>query len=71
MPALVDVVNTFFSEEFPDPDRQPITTKEVQSIYREDATIWSLYLDFRKVDRALHRLVRANYPYVLPEKVQR
>jgi hypothetical protein len=71
VPELVEGVNAFFSAEFPDPDRQPITTEEVQGYYREDATIWRLYLGFRKLDRALHQLVGANYPYVLPEKVQR
>lgn len=71
VPELVEEVNAFFSEEFPNPDRQPITTKEVQGYYREDALIWRLYLGFRKVDRALHRMVGKDYPYVLPEKVQR
>jgi hypothetical protein len=71
VPELVEEVNAFFVAEFPDPDRQPITTKEVQSYYREDAMIWRLYLGFRKVDRTLHRMVGADYPYVLPEKVRR
>lgn len=71
VPDLVDQVNTFFVEEAPDEDHEPITLSEVEKYYREDAMIWKLYLAFRKVDRTLHGLLKRSYPYVLPEKIQR
>jgi len=49
----------------------PITLAEVQAYYREDATIWRLYLGARRLDRALHRLSRQPYPHILPGKIKR
>ncbi len=49
----------------------PITVKEVESYYREDAMIWRLYLAFRKTDRFLKNFLKLNYPYILPEKIER
>ena len=50
----------------------PITEKEVRSYYREDALIWILYLNMRKVDRFLRtRILRKGYPYILPGKIKR
>ena len=43
----------------------------MRAYYREDAWIWRLYLAFKKVDRALHRLLGKDYPYILPEKIAR
>ena len=49
-----------------------ITEAEVRSYYQEDAFIWSFYLSARKVDRFLRtRVLRQEYPYILPEKIQR
>ena len=46
--------------------------QEVRSYYREDALIWSLYLSMRKVDRFIRRrILRQEYPYILPEKIKR
>ncbi len=67
----VEVVNNFFAVNWTHGDISPITTKEVQSYYREDAWIWRLYLAFRKIDRGLHQLRGRYYPYVLPGKTQR
>jgi hypothetical protein len=51
---------------------QPITEQEVRSYYREDAFIWRFYLSARKVDRFLRTgLLRQEYPYILPGKIQR
>jgi len=71
IPDLIDEVNSLLSSEHSEGEYEPITIKEVRSYYREDAMIWRFYLAFRKVDRTLHRLLRREYPYVLPEKVQR
>jgi hypothetical protein len=51
---------------------EPVTEAELRAYYREDAQIWRLYLAARKVDRFLRtRVLRREYPYVLPVKVQR
>lgn len=71
IPDLVNTINGFFSAEIGEDEFEPITVKEVQAYYREDAWIWRIYLAFRKLDRSLHRLLGRDYPYVLPEKIKR
>ena len=72
IPALVETVNAFFAEEAADHGVRPVTEKDVASYYREDALIWSLYLSLRKLDRFLRtRLLRREYPYILPGKIKR
>lgn len=72
VPAAVQAVNTFLATQAREFDIAPITEKEVRDYYREDAFIWSLYLSMRKVDRFLRtRLLRSEYPYILPEKIMR
>jgi hypothetical protein len=72
IPDLVELVNEFCACEVAHLGVQPITEKEVRSYYREDALIWSLYLSMRKVDRFLRtRLLRQQYPYILPGRIKR
>jgi hypothetical protein len=72
VPDLVTLVNEVFRQEAPHLSVPPIGEKEVRAYYREDAQIWSLYLSARKVDRFLRtRILRREYPYILPEKIQR
>jgi len=71
IPDLIDTANDLLSTEGSESEFTPITIQEIRSYYREDATIWRLYLSFRKVDRALHKFLDRDYPYVLPEKIQR
>jgi hypothetical protein len=71
VPDLVDAINGSFSSDVRDSGFEPITVAEVRSYYREDAWIWRLYLAFRKVDRALHRLLGRHYAYILPETIKR
>jgi len=72
VPDVLDVTNGFFTDEAADLGIQPITEKEVRSYYREDALIWTLYLSMRRLDRTIHtRLLRREYPYVLPGKIKR
>jgi len=71
IPDVVRTVNEFFSEAS-ELGVKPIDEQEVRSYYREDALIWSLYLSMRKVDRFIRtRLLRGEYPYILPEKIVR
>lgn len=72
IPDAVKVVNETFTRDVAHLDVPPISEKEVQAYYREDAFIWSFYLAARKVDRFLcTKLLRREYPYILPEKIKR
>lgn len=72
VPDLIDEANSFFTAEASDLGVAPITQKEVQSYYREDAFIWRYYQAARRIDRFLHRkLLHKPYPYILPEIRQR
>jgi len=72
IPSLLEKANRFFEEEVPELDTAPITQKEVRSYYREDALIWSLYLNLRKLDRFIHsNILRKPYVYILPGKIKR
>ncbi|MCD6486251.1 MAG: hypothetical protein J7K35_02840 [Syntrophobacterales bacterium] len=72
IPSLIDRVNRFFEEEAQKLGTIPITQKEVLSYYREDALIWSLYLNLRKLDRFIHsKILRKPYVYILPGKIKR
>jgi hypothetical protein len=72
VPGVLEVVNGFFSSEGASLGIQRIEAKEVQSYYREDALIWTLYLAFRRIDRTLRtRVLRRGYPYILPGRIKR
>ncbi len=72
IPDVVATINDFFAGEAADLGIQPIDEQEVRSYYKEDALIWTLYLSMRKVDRFIRkRLLRQEYPYILPEKIKR
>jgi len=72
IPPVIDTVNEFVAREAAGWGMQPIAEQEVRSYYREDAFIWSFYLSARKVDRFLRtRLLRRDYPYILPGPVKR
>ncbi len=67
IPAVVDIVNRNISEAF-----EPLTEKEVSSYYREDKVIWSVFLNFRRLDRWLKNHFTANgYDFILPGKIKR
>jgi len=71
IPALVSAANRFFAEQVSEMAIEPITEKEVDDYYREDAFIWRLYLGLRRLDRWLHQAVGKHYPYILPGKIER
>lgn len=72
IPQLVEEANRFFAGEATDLGVETIGVKDVSSYYREDALIWSLYLNLRRLDRFLRtRLLRRNYPYILPGRIKR
>lgn len=50
----------------------PITSGEVAAYYKEDKMIWRVFLSFRRLDKWIKtRLLRQNYPYILPGKIRR
>lgn len=72
IPDAIRAANDFFADEAADLSVAPLTEKEVREYYQEDALIWSLYFSMRKIDRFLRtRLLRGEYPYILPEKIER
>ncbi len=71
IPALIEIVNKFFAKELSEANIQPLTAKEIEDYYREDAFIWRIYLAFRKIDRGLQGVLGKDYPYILPENVER
>jgi hypothetical protein len=72
IPQVLEVVNGFFEREAANLGIQPVAQKEIDSYYREDALIWTLYLSFRRIDRFLRtKILRRDYPYILPGKIKR
>ena len=72
IPRVLELVNDLFENEAAGLEVEPIAQKEIESYYREDALIWTLYLSFRRIDRFLRtRILRRDYPYILPGKIQR
>jgi len=71
IPNLLISANDYLEETGQTDAFKPITGAEVASYYKEDARIWSLYLNARRIDRQLYRLLGRPYPYVLPGHVDR
>jgi len=72
IPMLIETANRFFAGEEAQSGIARVTQKEIVSYYREDATIWRVYLAFRKIDRYLHlKILGKPYVYILPEKIKR
>lgn len=71
IPVLIEMVNKFFAEELSEANIKPLAAKEIEDYYSEDAFIWRIYLAFRKIDRGLHGALGKDYPYILPERVER
>jgi hypothetical protein len=72
IPDVVGVVNEFFANEAAELDIELVTEKEIRSYYREDAMIWRLYLSMRRLDRLIRtKVLRREYPYILPGKIKR
>ncbi len=52
-------------------DLRPIDRAEVDAYYKQDAATLELFLRVRRGDRAVRRLFRRDYDFILPGKVQR
>lgn len=72
IPDLIVTANDFLAGEAVDLGIQLIDEKEVRSYYKEDALIWRLYLNMRRLDRFIYtKILRREYPYILPGKIDR
>jgi hypothetical protein len=72
IPELLAAANDFFAHKAAALNLAQVTAAEVNAYYREDARIWSLYLSGRYLDRFIRRRVlRREYPYLLPGRVRR
>jgi len=72
IPMLIETANSFFASEEAQSGIAPLTEKEIVSYYKEDATIWRVYLAFRKIDRFLHlKILQKPYVYILPGRIKR
>ena len=67
IPKLVEIASRYFEER----GIVPVTYEEVKKYYDSDASIWSLYLNARKIHRFFNRMVGRRYEYFLPEKIER
>ena len=72
VPSLVWEVNRFFKEETPEFHIKEISEKEVEAYYKQDKLIWRVFLALRRLDRFLQaKILRRDYPYILPGHIQR
>ena len=72
VPHLVKAANDFFAGEGKSLTIKPLTEKEIQSYYKEDAKIWIIFLALRRFDRWLHKyILRKPYVYILPGNIKR
>lgn len=69
---FIEHANHFFKNNFPEFNLKEIIFKEVESYYKNDAFIWSLFLSLRKFHRTIAtKILRRRYEFILPEKIQR
>ena len=72
IPELVFTANSFFDDEGSDLGVEPFKEQEIKDYYREDAFIWSFLSSARRMDRFLYlKILRREYPYILPGNVKR
>ncbi len=64
IPCFLDVINNRSSEK--------ISKKEIDSYYKEDKFIWSLFLNMRRLDKWLYKHVyKKQYEFILPGEIKR
>ena len=72
IPKLVELANEFFSAEAVVPDIVPVDYEEMKKYYKEDASMWSLYLNLRKIHRFIRtKILRKYYDFILPAGIKR
>jgi len=72
VPVLIEAANDFFAGEGKSLSIKPLSEKEIKSYYKEDATIWIVFLALRRFDRWLHKyILHKPYAYILPGNIKR
>ena len=76
LPLGLDVVNEWLvgpAADLPSSSGRagPVTTEEVADYYEQDAATLELFLRVRRLDRAVRRIMRRPYDFILPGPVQR
>ena len=68
----LDVANDWLATaDIPGP-REPISPKEVDDYYRQDARLLGIFLQARRADRAIRtKVLRQDYDFLLPGRVRR
>ncbi len=70
--AFIEEANNFFNNNCHEYHLQEIKFNEVESYYKNDAFIWSLFLSLRKFHRTIvTKILRRRYEFILPEKIER
>jgi hypothetical protein len=64
IPSFLEIVNQYIDA--------PLTPKEIETYYKEDKRIWTLFSALRKADRFIRiNLLKKRYEFILPGKVSR
>ena len=72
IPRAIEVINHQLGEQASDLEIEPLTQKEIDSYYKNDAFIWWLFLGLRRFDRFLKtRIFRQKYDFILPGNIKR
>jgi len=67
IPDFLEIANRYLPTE-----SKAITRKEIESYYKEDKLIWTLFLSFRRVDRWIStRVLGKRYEFILPGRIKR
>ncbi len=68
----ITLINQWLAEQDFQKEIPPLTQKEVDRYYKNDAFIWSLFLYLRRFDRFLKtRVSGGRYNFILPGKIKR
>ncbi|MCP4760446.1 MAG: hypothetical protein GY870_01610, partial [archaeon] len=72
IPALIETVNEFFSDEAKEFNIELLSLEELSTYYKHDKMIWVLFQNFRRFDRFLQtKILRQKYDFYLPGKIKR
>ncbi|NOY78709.1 MAG: hypothetical protein GXO76_12670 [Calditrichaeota bacterium] len=72
IPQLVEDANRIFAQDFRDLALEPLTEKEIEKYYKQDAFIWRFFQTSRRIDKFItEKIKRKRYEYRLPGKIKR
>jgi len=71
LPPGIERVNALLAGRLGWLGAELLTEDEVRRYYRSDARMWALLQRLRRLDRAVKRLLRRPYPFLLPDRIER